>query len=145
LHPLIRRRARVPSQFGLVDRGQFGVHPRRAAQVGLARGVARIKELAVQRLEVLLPHHVAVPEAQLGSAVADPSPGGLAALLHRRQVIPCTALASDHRAFGGADGLERVRGVVPAGDADDDRHPASSRSSVRFSILKSTDLDHLDA
>src|SRR5205823_14262139 len=71
-----------------VDRRQLGIHPRRAAQIGPARRVARVKELAIQRLEVLPPHHIAVPEAKLDGTVADPAPGGLAALLHRRQVIP---------------------------------------------------------
>jgi hypothetical protein len=52
---------------------------------------------------------------------------------------------SDGRLFGGADRLEGVRRVVPACDADNDRHPASSRSPVRFLIFNLTDLDHLDA
>jgi hypothetical protein len=135
----------VRGQFRLVDRGQLGVHPRRAPQVGAARGITWVEELAVQRLEVLPPHHIAVPEAEAGGAAADPGPGGLAALLHRRQVIPGTALAGDHRAFGGTDRLERVGRVMPARDADNDRHPASSRSSVLFLILNWPDLDHLDA
>jgi hypothetical protein len=121
-HPLIGRSARVRGQLRLVDRCQLGVHPRRAPKVGPPRRVARVQELAVQRLEVLSPDRVPVAEAELGSAVADPGPGGLAALLHRRQVVPGTALAGDHRALGRADRLERVRRVVPAGDADDDRH-----------------------
>ena len=121
-HPLIRRRPGMRGQFRLVDRGQLGVDPRRAAEIRLACWVARVEELAVQRLEVLPPHHVPVVEAEFGGAVADPRAGGLAAFLHSRQVIARAALASDHRAFGGADRLERVGGVVPAGDADDDRH-----------------------
>jgi hypothetical protein len=51
-----------------------------------------------------------------------PGPGWLVALLHRRQVVAHPALPGDDWAFGGAGRLERVRGVVPAGDADDDRH-----------------------
>jgi hypothetical protein len=77
----------VRGQFRLVDRGQFGVHPRRASQIRLAGGVARIEELPVQRLEVLPPHDVAIVEAELGSTVANPGPAGFAALLHCRQVV----------------------------------------------------------
>jgi hypothetical protein len=44
------------------------------------------------------------------------------ALLHCRQVVARPAFPGDDRALGRADRLERVGGVVPAGDADDDRH-----------------------
>jgi hypothetical protein len=112
----------VRGQFRLVNSGQLGVHPRRAPQIRLASGVAWVEELPVQRLEVLPPHDVAIVEAELGSTVANPGPSGFAALLHCRQVVARPALAGDDRAFGGADRLERVRGVVPARDADDDCH-----------------------
>ena len=121
-------------QLRLVDRSQLRVHPGRAAEVRPSGQVARIQELAVQRLEVLAPHHVPVLEAEFGGTVADPGPGGLAALLHRRQVIPGTALTGDRRLVSSADRLERVRGVVPARDADDDRHD-------RFSSILSTIFD----
>jgi hypothetical protein len=132
-------------QLRLIDRGQLGVHPRRAAKILLARGITRVQELAVQRLEVLPPYRIPVAEAKFGGAVAHPGSGGLAALLHRRQVVPGTALAGDRRPVGRADRLERVRRVVPAGDTDDDRHDSPPRSPGRFSILTWPHLDHLDA
>jgi hypothetical protein len=112
----------VRGQFRLVNSGQLGVHPRRAPQIRLASGVAWVEELPVQRLEVPPPHHVAVVEAELGGTGPYPGAGRLAALLHRRQVAARPALTGDQRARGGADRLERVRGVVPARDADDDCH-----------------------
>jgi hypothetical protein len=122
-HPLIGRRARAGSKFGLVDDAQLGVHPRRAAQVRLAGRITRVQELAIQRLEVFPQHRVPITETEFGGAVADPRASRLAALLHRRQVVPGATLASDRGAVGSTDGFERVGGVVPAGDADDDRHP----------------------
>jgi hypothetical protein len=107
-HPLIGHCPLVGGQFCLVDRGKLGVHPRRAAEMRPAGGVARVEKLAVQRLKALPPHGVPVLEAELGGAVADPSPGGLTALLHRRQVIPGAALTSERRPVGRADRLERV-------------------------------------
>ena len=71
------------SEFGLVIRGQLGVLPWRRPQVCLPSGVAGIEELAVQRLEILPPHHITVAEPEHCRAVADPDSGGLAALLHR--------------------------------------------------------------
>jgi hypothetical protein len=112
----------VRGQLRLVNGCQLGVHPRRASKVGLAGGVARVEELTIERLEVLPPHDVAIVEAKLGSTVANPCPSGFAALFHCRQVVARPALAGDDRAVGGADRLERVRGVVPARDADDDCH-----------------------
>jgi glyoxylase-like metal-dependent hydrolase (beta-lactamase superfamily II) len=65
-------------------------------------------------------------------------------LVHRRQVVPAT-LTGNRRPVGRADRLERVRGVVPAGDADDDRHEHLPRPPVRFLILTWPAIDHFDA
>jgi hypothetical protein len=51
-----------------------------------------------------------------------PDPGGLAALHRGRQAVARSALPGVDRAFGGTGRLQRVRGVVPAHDADDDCH-----------------------
>src|SRR5260221_14563221 len=95
-------------QLRLVDRSQLRVHPGRAAEVRPSGQVARVQELAVQRLEVLAPHHVPVLEAELCRTVADPSPGGLATLLPRRPVVPGTAPPRDPPPVRSPDPLERV-------------------------------------
>jgi hypothetical protein len=133
-HPLVRRRPRASCEPSLVDHGQPGVDPRRAAEIGAPERVARIEEMAVQRLEAVPLHRVAVLKSQLSSTIAEPCARGLATLLCGGQVVPRAPLAGDVGAFGGADGLERVRRVVPPGDAHDDRHAASSIFSTTFNI-----------
>jgi hypothetical protein len=125
----LARRLGLAVDLGLVKSLQLGVNPGRTAQVGLAGRVVGIEELAVEGLEVLAADRIAVAEAEVGGAIADPDPGRLAALLDGGEVVACALAAGECGAVDGADRLPRVRGIMAAGDADYDCHGASSACS----------------
>jgi Dimerisation domain of Zinc Transporter len=121
--------SRAPGSWP-VRAGRRGVDPGRAAKVGLARLVARVQELTVQRLEVFPPHHLPVPETQHGGTIAGPGPGRLAAQPWRDPVAGLAVTAfichvgyevtADvvHRLADGIDpsvitGAEAAAGSVP--------------------------------
>ena len=88
----------------------------------LPRRVPQISELAVQRLEILPADRVTVVDAQVSQALADPRPGGLAALLDRGQVIAGAPLSGERLPLGGAHLLPRVGRVHARLDADHHAH-----------------------